>query len=120
MAADISHSLRVGLFLLLCTAWGTLAAGQTDTTSPAKHPAPTRHGSQKNAHAEKRPTGSPKTPADEGPSGLLQKRFDTAQAAEREGDFIRAESEYRRVLGLALEQLGDAHHALGDLPEAEA
>ena len=56
---------------------------------------------------------------DEGPAALLQKRFDAAQAAEQEGDFIRAESEYRQVLGLALEQLGDADETLGNLPQAE-
>ena len=117
MAADIFYSLRVGL--LLCAAWGASTAGQTDTTGPAKRTAPTRRSAQKNAQTGKRSTDSSRTPAGEGPAALLQKRFDAAQAAEREGDLIRAESEYRQVLGLALEQLGDAYDSLGTLPEAE-
>src|SRR6059036_2128016 len=119
MAADIFYSLRVGLLLLFCAAWGALAVGQTDITSPAKRTAPTRHGAQKNASAQKRATDSRKMAGDEGPAALLQKRFGAAQAAEQEGDLIRAESEYRQVLGLALEELGDAYDKLGSLPEAE-
>jgi tetratricopeptide (TPR) repeat protein len=119
MAVDIFQSLRVGLLLLFCAAWGALAVGQTDITGPAKRTAPTRHGAQKNAPAQKRTTDSRKIAGDEGPAALLQKRFDAAQAAEQEGDLIRAESEYRQVLGMALEELGNAYDKLGSLPQAE-
>jgi len=117
MAAAILRFLHVGL--LLCAAWGALTAGQTATTGPVQRQAPTRPGAKKNAPAQKHTTDSPRMAGDEGPAALLQKRFDAAQAAEQEGDFIRAESEYRQVLGLALEQLGDADETLGNLPQAE-
>src|SRR5437879_1894414 len=78
MAADIFNSLRVGLLLLFCAAWGALAVGQTDTSTPAKRPASTPHGAQKKAPAQKRATDSGKMAGDEGPAALLQKRFDAA------------------------------------------
>ena len=117
MAAAILRFLHVGL--LLCAAWGALTAGQTATTGPVQRQAPTRPGAKKNAPAQKHTTDSPRMAGDEGPAALLQKRFGAAQAAEQEGDLIRAESEYRQVLGLALEELGDAYDKLGSLPEAE-
>ncbi len=55
----------------------------------------------------------------ESPAAAVQKIFDVAQKAEREGDLIHAESEYREALGQSLEQLGLIYSTLGDLDKAE-
>jgi tetratricopeptide (TPR) repeat protein len=120
MAASISITARVSLLLLLCAAWSAQAAGQADAAiSPARGAARSRHDAQKSAPVEKR-AGPSKTAVGGTPAGIVQKRFDAAQAAERRGDLIRAESEYRQALGLALEQLGKAYDTLSDLEKAEA
>ncbi len=49
----------------------------------------------------------------------IQYHFDRAQKAQREANFILAESEWRAGLGLALVQLGLAYHTLSDLDKAE-
>src|SRR2546426_937101 len=120
MAASISLSFRVSLVLLLSAARGAQAAGQTDTTSPANHPARTRHDAQKDAPGGKRASHPPNAAASGGPAEIVQKHFDAARAAERQGDLIRAESGYRQVLGLALQEMGAAYDTLSDLENAEA
>lgn len=119
MAASMSVSSRVTLILLFCAAWSAQAAGQADTTTPGKPSAPARHDTQRAAPAQKRPSSRNASPGD-APAALAQKRFDAARAAEGQGDFIRAESEYRQALGLALEQLGLAYDTLSDLEKAQA
>lgn len=49
----------------------------------------------------------------------VQKDFATAQQAEHEGDLIRADSDYRQVLGESLIELGLIYHTLGNLDQAE-
>ncbi len=120
MLAIFPISSRMILLLLFYAIVNARAAGQSDSTSPAGRSTPARHAGQKSTAPEKRAAGPPKTATSDGPAALLQRRFDAAQAAEQEGDLIRAESEYRQVLGSALEQLGDAYHTLGNLGEAEA
>src|SRR5438445_9347787 len=121
MAASISLSFRVSLvLLLLCAAWSAQAAGQADTTSPANHPAPTRHDAQKDAPVGKRASHPPNAAASGGPAEIVQKHFDAARAAERQGDFIRSENEYRQVLGLALQEKRDAYNTHSDLENADA
>src|SRR5437867_13101728 len=107
MAADIFYSLRVGLLLLFCAAWGALAVGQTDITGPAKRTAPTRNGAQKNASAQKRATESRKMAGDEGPAAVLRQPTAGTQPAEPEGDRIQPDSEDRQVSEWAMEGLGD-------------
>ena len=125
MAARIYTPFRVSL-LLLSAAWNAKASGQADTTSPARPSPVSRSAAPRRAPksappaAEKRVAPSTKSAANDGPAGLVQKRFTAAQAAEQQGDFIRAESEYRQALGLALEQLGEVFHTLGDLEKAES
>ncbi len=115
----LCFSFRVGVLLLLCGAWSAQAAEQADAGSPASRLNTTARASQRGSQAKERTTGS-SSAADSGPATLLQKRFDTAQAAERDGDFIRAESEYREVLGLTLEQLGNTYRTLADWDKAQA
>ncbi|MBA0083881.1 MAG: tetratricopeptide repeat protein, partial [Acidobacteria bacterium Pan2503] len=116
MRARLCLSSRVSVLLLLCSAWSARAAGQADPANPLSRPRTAPHAAQKSAPAKKRTRPHN---ANEGPQ-FLQKRFDAAQAAERDGDFIRAESEYREVVGLTLEQLGNAYRTLGDWEKAQA
>jgi tetratricopeptide (TPR) repeat protein len=46
-------------------------------------------------------------------------RFENARRAEQRGEIIRAESEYRYVLGLSLSRLGAIYSRLSDFPAAE-
>src|SRR5215469_3287071 len=117
MRARLRLFSRVSVLLLLCSAWSALAAGQADPANPLSRSRTAPHAAPKSVPAKKR-TGPPN--ATEGPAQFLQKRFDAAQAAERDGDFIRAESEYREVVGLTLEQLGNAYRSLGDWEKAQA
>jgi tetratricopeptide (TPR) repeat protein len=54
------------------------------------------------------------------PAAVVRHHFDAAERAQREGDPLRAESEYRQVLGQALEQLGQAYSILAELDPAGA
>jgi tetratricopeptide (TPR) repeat protein len=119
MGARLWLSFRVNVLLLLCATWSAQAVGQVDTANASSRSKIASQTGQKSPTAKKR-TGRPKAAASEGPAELLQKRFDAAQAAERDGDFIRAESEYREVLGLTLEQLGNAYRTLGDWEKAQS
>jgi tetratricopeptide (TPR) repeat protein len=115
MSARISITCWVCLLLLLPATLISRAAGQTGAEIPAKRGPAAHPGAPKSARpAANRPA------AGDGPADLVQTRFNAAQSAERQGDFIRAESEYRQALGLALDQLGEAYHTLGDLDKAEA
>lgn len=119
MGARLCLFSRVSVLLLLCAAWSARVAGQAETANPSSHSKTAAHAVQKSPTARKR-TGPPNAAANEGPAELLQKRFDAAQAAERDGDFIRAESEYREVLGLTLEQLGNAYRTVEDWEKAQS
>ena len=55
----------------------------------------------------------------ETPATIAQRRFQAGQTAEQQNDYIRAESEYREVLGVSLEQLGASFDKLGLLNKAE-
>jgi len=55
----------------------------------------------------------------ETPATIAQRRFQAGQKAEQQNDYIRAESEYREVLGVSLEQLGASFDKLGLLSKAE-
>ena len=57
--------------------------------------------------------------AEGAPEIQVRQHFQAAEQAEREGDLIRAESEYREVLGGSLIELGLIHHTLGNLDQAE-
>src|SRR5215472_14101839 len=87
---------RVCSFVVVCAVLAAQTAPKHATTAVKKHAEP------------------------QGPADFIQKRLDAAQAAQQAGDLIRTESEYRQALGVALEQLGQAYHALGDLDQAEA
>ncbi len=49
----------------------------------------------------------------------ISARFENARKAEQRGEVIRAESEYRFVLGLSLSRLGAIYSRLSDYPAAE-
>jgi tetratricopeptide (TPR) repeat protein len=119
MAARPGLISRVSGLVLLCAVSCAQTPAQSDAPSPSSRSKASALASQKTPGTKKRP-GPPKTAADSGPAEVLQKRFDAAQAAERDGDFIRAESEYRQVLGLSLEQLGNAYRTFADWPKAQA
>src|SRR2546427_10850645 len=86
MAASISLPFRVSLVLLLSAARGAQAAGQTDTTSPANHPARTRHDAQKNAPGGKRASHPPNAAANGGPAEIVQKHCTDARTTETQGE----------------------------------
>ncbi len=49
----------------------------------------------------------------------IKARFENARKAEQRGEIIRAESEYRYVLGLSLLRLGGIYSRLSDYPASE-
>jgi tetratricopeptide (TPR) repeat protein len=126
MGMRISLSSRIALSLLVPAAWGLSAAPQADSPAAAtKRPPAARQSAAKANSARNRASKSTKSrnavaASSEGPAALLQKHFDAAQAAEQQGDFVRAESEYRQALGMALGELGETSATLGDLGQAEA
>ena len=107
--------MRSGLVILAFLAAalaGTLHAQvqQTQRTKPG-------------AAAQKKATSKPATKADNDKKTIpqiLQERFDIGLKAEKQGDLIRAESEYRQVLGIALEELGSVYENLDELDKAAA
>ncbi len=54
-----------------------------------------------------------------GPSEIVADHLSLARQAQQAGDSIRAESEYREALGLALTQLGGIYNALDQMKRSE-
>jgi len=52
------------------------------------------------------------------PAESIRTHFQAAQKAQREGDLLRAESDYREALGVSLEELGLIEDTRGDLDKA--
>ncbi len=93
-----------------CLDSAALQVARKPDSAPAKKSAPS---AQSRSQAAKKPTQAQKTVPQ-----TLQDLFDRGQKAEKSGDLIRAESEYRQALGIALEELGSVYQALDDLDGA--
>ncbi len=103
--------MKLPFALLTCLIASTLATAQNP---PAPKPKPPRSSVQQPA----RPSTAKPPAQQQDIFKTLQERFDRAQSFEQQGDLIRAESEYRYILGVSLERLGGIYDRLGNLDKA--
>ncbi len=100
---------KFSIALLFCLMGGAPAFAQNP---PAKKPAPAR------------PPGPSKPKAaatqQQDMTAIILERFDRAQKFETQGDYLRAENEYRFILGVSLERLGNIYERLGNLEKANS
>src|ERR1700758_552746 len=121
MTSASLYRLWVCFAVSLAVACGeAYGAAQAPPSSPGAATPPRARNSPQKPPARKPANRPPTLGQDDQPLAALQKHFDAAQSAEQQMDFVRAESEYRQALGMALEQLGEAHETLGDLKPAQA